>query len=100
MEEPPPATDKPRLEIGSADANKFTMGAIEDIADNYTQTQMIGLGIGFIILPIVAVALRIWAKLLGKRRIAWDDYLICAGMVSTIVKDSYRRKRMPDGPFV
>ena len=57
------------------------MGAIEDIADNYTQSQVIGLGIGFIILPILAVGLRIWAKLLGRQGVAWDDYLIVAALV-------------------
>ncbi|KAI4255393.1 MAG: hypothetical protein LQ352_002595 [Teloschistes flavicans] len=41
---------------------------------------MIGLGIFFIILPIVAVVLRVWAKLLGPRGLVGDDVLIFFGL--------------------
>jgi len=58
------------------------MDATVHFADNYSQSQMIGLGIFFIILPIVAVGLRIWAKLLGPRGIVTDDILIFFGLVS------------------
>lgn len=53
------------------------------MADNYNQPQMIGLGIGFIVLPIFAVVLRLWAKWIGRRSIQLDDYLILVAMVST-----------------
>ncbi|KAI4202122.1 MAG: hypothetical protein LQ350_002789 [Teloschistes chrysophthalmus] len=42
---------------------------------------MIGLGIFFIFLPIVAVILRVWAKLLGPRGIVGDDVLIFFGLL-------------------
>lgn len=58
------------------------MDATVHISDNYNQSQMIGLGIFFIILPIVAVGLRIWAKMLGPRGIVGDDILIFVGLVS------------------
>ncbi|KAL8694664.1 MAG: hypothetical protein Q9218_000759 [Villophora microphyllina] len=56
------------------------MEATVHIADDYNTSQMIGLGIFFIILPIVAVVLRIWAKLLGPRGIVGDDILIFCGL--------------------
>ena len=59
------------------------MSAIEKIADNYSQSQMIGLGVAFIICPVLAVGLRIWAKVLGRRGVAYDDYLIIGAMVGT-----------------
>ena len=59
------------------------MGAIEDIADDYSQSQMIGLGVAFMILPIVSVGLRLWAKALGKG-IKVDDWLVVAGAVRYI----------------
>lgn len=58
------------------------MDATVHIADNYNRSQMIGLGIFFIFLPIVAVILRVWAKLLGPRGIVGDDVLIFFGLVS------------------
>ncbi|KAL8872689.1 MAG: hypothetical protein Q9174_001723 [Haloplaca sp. 1 TL-2023] len=57
------------------------MDARVHIADDYNQSQMIGLGIVFIILPILAVVLRIWAKLLGPRGIVADDILVFFGLV-------------------
>ncbi|KAL8630375.1 hypothetical protein Q9189_003935 [Teloschistes chrysophthalmus] len=45
---------------------------------------MIGLGIFFIFLPIVAVILRVWAKLLGPRGIVGDDVLIFFGLAFAI----------------
>ncbi|KAI1091711.1 hypothetical protein F5B19DRAFT_457258 [Rostrohypoxylon terebratum] len=59
------------------------MGVIEDIADNYSQSQMIGLGVAFLILPIVCVALRLWAKALGKG-IKLDDWLVVAGAAVSV----------------
>ncbi|KAA8564864.1 hypothetical protein EYC84_010635 [Monilinia fructicola] len=54
------------------------------MADNYNQPQMIGLGIGFIVLPIFAVVLRLWAKWIGRRSIQLDDYLILVAMAFAI----------------
>lgn len=47
---------------------------------DYTKGQMIGLAVGFMIIPTVFYGLRIWAKLLVKR-FAWDDYLTGAALV-------------------
>ncbi|KAI8206869.1 hypothetical protein K4K58_006189 [Colletotrichum sp. SAR11_239] len=41
---------------------------------DYTKGQMIGLAVGFMIIPTIFYVLRIWAKLLVKR-FALDDYL-------------------------
>lgn len=48
---------------------------------DYSKGQMIGLAVGFMIIPTVFYGLRIWAKLLVKR-FAWDDYLTGAALVS------------------
>lgn len=48
---------------------------------NYTKSMMISLAIAFMILPLVFVILRLWAKRLSKR-IGWDDYLTIAALVS------------------
>lgn len=42
---------------------------------------MVSLAIAFLILPVVFVCLRVWAKLLSTR-LAWDDYLTIAALVS------------------
>ncbi|KAF6786839.1 hypothetical protein CSOJ01_15327 [Colletotrichum sojae] len=47
---------------------------------DYSKAQMIGLAIGFMIIPTVFYGLRIWAKLLVKR-FAWDDYLTGAALL-------------------
>ena len=47
----------------------------------YTQGLMIGLGITFIVLPAIAVALRTWAKLLSRKGLGSDDYLIFCALV-------------------
>ncbi|KAF3071140.1 MFS transporter, FHS family, L-fucose permease [Daldinia childiae] len=60
------------------------MGAIEEIVDNYSQGQMIGIGVAFTMLPIIAVALRLWAKFLGQKGIKLDDYLVIAAMTVAI----------------
>lgn len=60
------------------------MAATIRIADNYSQSQMIGIGIFFIVLPIVAVGLRVWAKMLGRRGIAGDDILIFCALAFAI----------------
>jgi hypothetical protein len=51
------------------------------MSHDYTQGQMIGLAIAFMILPTVFYGLRVWAKILVKR-LAWDDYLTGAALVS------------------
>lgn len=50
---------------------------------DYTKGQMIGLAVGFMIIPTVFYGLRVWAKLLVKR-FAWDDYLTGAALVSVM----------------
>lgn len=49
---------------------------------NYTKGMMINLGVAFLILPVVFVALRLWAKALSTKRLAWDDYLTISALVS------------------
>jgi hypothetical protein len=48
---------------------------------NYTKDMMIRLAVAFMILPTIFVSLRIWAKVIAKR-LAWDDYLTIAALVS------------------
>jgi hypothetical protein len=48
---------------------------------NYTKEMMISLAVAFMILPVVFIGLRIWAKVISKR-LAWDDYLAIAALVS------------------
>lgn len=50
---------------------------------DYTKGQMIGLAVGFMIIPTVFYGLRVWAKLLVKR-FAWDDYLTGGALVSVM----------------
>ena len=55
------------------------------ISDDYDSAGlMIGLAIGFSILPSVTVALRIWAKKLSRRGLGWDDYLIFCALVFSL----------------
>ncbi|KAM3074407.1 hypothetical protein ACMFMG_002786 [Clarireedia jacksonii] len=54
------------------------------MADDYSKSQMIGLGFSFIVLPIIAVALRFWAKYLGRRSFQLDDYLILVALAFAI----------------
>jgi hypothetical protein len=53
------------------------------LADDYSKSQMIGIGITFIIIPIIAISLRLWAKSIGRRGIHLDDYLIIVAAVSS-----------------
>jgi hypothetical protein len=55
---------------------------------NYTKDMMIGLAVGFMILPMVFVCLRVWAKVLAKR-LALDDYLTMASLVSNRLHDRF-----------
>lgn len=48
---------------------------------SYSKEQMIGLAIGFMILPTVFYGLRVWARLL-IHRVTLDDYLSGAALVS------------------
>ncbi len=43
---------------------------------------MIGLGIAFSMLPSIAVSFRVWAKRLGRKGLAGDDYLIFVALVN------------------
>ncbi|KAF2246551.1 hypothetical protein BU26DRAFT_48625 [Trematosphaeria pertusa] len=51
---------------------------------NYTKGQMIGLALGFMIPPVLFVGLRLWAKTLSAKRLAWDDYLTIAALLVSI----------------
>jgi hypothetical protein len=48
---------------------------------NYTKEMMIRLAVAFMVLPVIFVSLRIWAKVLSKR-LAWDDHLTVAALAS------------------
>ena len=48
----------------------------------YSQEQMVRLGVAFLILPTVAVGLRVRAKKLGPKGLAWGDYLTAVVLVS------------------
>ena len=56
--------------------------------DDFSKSQMIGIGISFLILPIAAVGVRIWAKTLSRKGITLDDYLILAALVSLQTPES------------
>ena len=47
----------------------------------YSRGQMIALGVLFTVLPTLVVGLRIWAKTMSRRGLAWDDYLIFLALV-------------------
>jgi hypothetical protein len=49
---------------------------------NYSKGMMIGLAVAFMILPIVFIGLRLWAKLLSAKKTGWDDYLAGFATVS------------------
>ncbi|KAL1966804.1 hypothetical protein VTN77DRAFT_3769 [Rasamsonia byssochlamydoides] len=51
---------------------------------SYSQSQMIGIGIAFMILPIVFVGLRVWAKAIGRRKLSLDDYLIFVSLAFAV----------------
>lgn len=53
--------------------------------EEYSQSQMIGIGVAFMILPIVFVGLRVWAKAIGRRKLTWDDYIIFISLVRRIL---------------
>ena len=48
---------------------------------DYSKSSMIGLAVAFMVLPLVFMALRAWAKIIGKR-FALDDYLATGALVS------------------
>lgn len=50
---------------------------------NYTKNMMIWLAVAFMILPLIAVCLRIWAKRLSKR-FGWDDFLTIAALAVSL----------------
>ena len=52
------------------------------VPQDYSQGLMIGLGVAFMIVPIIFIALRIWAKAFGRRRLALDDWLCIGALVS------------------
>lgn len=42
---------------------------------------MIALGLVFIFLPAVFVILRVWARIVSRAGLSWDDYTIFAALV-------------------
>lgn len=49
--------------------------------DSYSKEQMIALGITFLVLPCIFVALRFWAKWLSRKAFQWDDFFILVALV-------------------
>ena len=47
-----------------------------------SQGQVIAIGVIFLVLPTAFVGMRIWAKTMTRGGLGWDDYLICAALVS------------------
>ena len=47
----------------------------------YTPREMIALSILFMIIPLIAVALRLWAVRIRRGRLTADDYTIVAATV-------------------
>ncbi|KAB8263850.1 hypothetical protein BDV32DRAFT_146153 [Aspergillus pseudonomiae] len=52
--------------------------------DTYSKTQMIALGITFLILPCIFVNLRVWAKWVSRGGVQWDDYLIFGALAFSV----------------
>jgi hypothetical protein len=52
------------------------------LKQDYSKGLIIGLGMVFIIVPAVFIVLRVFAKQLGRRRLALEDYLCLAALVS------------------
>ena len=50
----------------------------------YSPTEMIALAVLFSILPLIAVALRLWARRILKARFAMDDYLVFVALAMCI----------------
>ena len=72
----------PKLPCSKAAQTVVAVFARSDTMDHYSQSQQIGIGISFLILPVIAVSARLWAKTLGRKGIMLDDYLIIAALVS------------------
>ncbi|KAF2875136.1 hypothetical protein BDV95DRAFT_309446 [Massariosphaeria phaeospora] len=51
---------------------------------DYSKGLMIGLAVGFMIVPVILVSLRLWAKWLSARRMALDDHLAIAALFVSI----------------
>ena len=52
--------------------------------EDYSKAQMIGLGISFIIVPVIAVASRLVAKVIGRKGLGWDDIMVVSALVSKV----------------
>ncbi|KAL6707888.1 hypothetical protein ACN47E_003562 [Coniothyrium glycines] len=50
---------------------------------NYSKNMMVSLAIAFMILPLLFVSLRLWAKRLSKR-IGWDDFLTVGALTVSL----------------
>lgn len=47
-----------------------------------SQAKVVALAIIFMILPTVAVIMRLWVKIVKKARLTYDDYMIFPALVS------------------
>ena len=52
--------------------------------DATQQPTIIGVSISFIIIIIICVALRIWARSISRIGFGWDDWFCLAGVVSIL----------------
>lgn len=52
---------------------------------NYSQSQMLGLGVAFTILPAAFVGARLFARRIQGAKLGTDDYLIIVACVSTFI---------------
>lgn len=51
----------------------------------YSQGQMVALGFIFMILPLIFVGLRVWARRISGMGMSWDDYTIFAALVPSCI---------------
>ena len=51
-----------------------------------TPGQIIAISVVFLLLPVGAVTLRVWAKSMSRGGLWWDDYLIFLALVNREVR--------------
>lgn len=49
---------------------------------SYSKGQQVAIGVIFLILPTAFVGLRVWARIVSRAGLSWDDYLIFLALVS------------------
>ncbi|KAH7094484.1 hypothetical protein FB567DRAFT_4739 [Paraphoma chrysanthemicola] len=72
-----------RLARLAAFLSRLSIRTLATMNHNYTKGMMVSLAIIFMILPLVFVCLRVWAKVLAKR-LAWDDFLTIAALAVSV----------------